>query len=158
VHPFERDGVRVNARSVIRVWLAAQPERSREARLLRAEPRVDPVARTLPLRLEVENADGTLLPGMSLTAEIRLVSESEEDIVSVPLAAVQRVERDWCVFIPRGAGRFERRVIARGRDLGGEIEVLGGLAEGELVVVEGAFVLRSESTRGAGGGEEHHHH
>jgi hypothetical protein len=41
--------------------------------------------------------------------------------------------------------------------LGGEVEILGGLAPDEEVVVEGAFVLRSESTRGADEGDEHDH-
>jgi membrane fusion protein, heavy metal efflux system len=156
VHPFERDGARVDAGASVRLAAAAHPGRSFEAYFLRAGPEVDPVARTLPVRLEVGNADGALRPGMSVTAEIRLAAEGQE-VVTVPLAAVQRVERDWCVFIPRGPGRFERRAIARGRDLGGEVEVLSGLGAGEDVVVEGAFVLRSESTRAAATGDEHGH-
>jgi cobalt-zinc-cadmium efflux system membrane fusion protein len=94
---------------------------------------------------------------MSVTAEIRLGDRAGEEVVSVPIAAVQRVDRDWCVFLPLGRGRFERRSVARGRDLGGEVEILSGLAVDEEVVVEGAFVLRSESVRGGDEGEEHDH-
>jgi multidrug efflux pump subunit AcrA (membrane-fusion protein) len=104
-------------------------------------------AKTLPVRLKVQNAENRLFAGMTVFAEIRVVKPDEAEVLSVPVAAVQRVDREWCVFIPRGKGLFERRPIARGRDLGTEIEVLGGLAVDEEVVVEGAFVLRSETLR-----------
>jgi cobalt-zinc-cadmium efflux system membrane fusion protein len=157
VHPFERDGARIDESAAVRLSAAAHPGRTFEARFLLAGPQVDPGTRTLPVRLAVPNPAEDLLPGMSVTAEIRLADPAAQEIVTVPLASLQRVDRDWCVFVPRGKGRFERRTVARGRDLGGEVEVLGGLAPDEEVVVEGAFVLRSESTRGAEEGDAHHH-
>jgi RND family efflux transporter MFP subunit len=157
VRPFERDGARIDGSAAVRLSAAAHPGRTFEARFLRAGPQVDPETRTLPVRLAVPNPTGELLPGMSVTAEIRLAAPAAQEVVTVPIAAVQRVDRDWCVFVPRGQGRFERRAVARGRDLGGEVEILGGLAPDEEVVVEGAFVLRSESTRGADEGDEHDH-
>lgn len=156
-HPFERDGLRIDSSGSSRIFPAALPGTSLEAKFLRAGPEVDALSRTLPVRFSVPNAEGKLLPGMSITAEIRLSSSSEKEIVTVPIAAVQKIERDWCVFIPKGNGKFERRVIARGRDLGGEVEVLSGLSPEEEVVVEGAFVLRSESTRGEDAGHDHNH-
>lgn len=157
VHPFERDAVRIGEAAQVRLYAAAHPGKTFAASFLRSGPEVDRESRTLPVRLSVPNGDAQLLPGMSVTAEIRIQERAGEEIVSVPIAAVQRVERDWCVFLPLGEGKFERRPIARGRDLGGEVEVLSGLATGEEVVVEGAFVLRSESVRGTGEGEEHEH-
>jgi cobalt-zinc-cadmium efflux system membrane fusion protein len=71
--------------------------------------------------------------------------------------AVQRCEAGWCVFLPRGEGAFEQRAVGRGRDLGPDVEILSGLAEGEVVVVEGAFLLRAEAAKAAGGGDDHHH-
>lgn len=157
VHPFERDAVRIGESAEVRLSAAAHPGKSFAASFLLAGPEVDRESRTLPVRLLVPNGDGLLLPGMSVTAEIRLRERAGEEIVAVPIAAVQRIERDWCVFLPLGKGRFERRAIARGRDLGGEVEVLSGLAADEEIVVEGAFVLRSESVRGAGEAEGHEH-
>lgn len=157
VHPFERDGVRIDPSAKALVIAAALPSQTFEASFLRAGPEVDPVARTLPVRYVLNNQDGQLLPGMSVTAEIRLATASVDEIVSIPLAAIQRLEREWCVFIPMGDGRFERRAVARGRDLGGEVEILKGLNAGEKIVVEGAFVLRSESVRDSERGDDHDH-
>ena len=156
-HPFERDGLRIDASASALIFPSAHPGKSFEAKFLRAGPEVDPISRTLPVRFSVPNSEGRLLPGMSITAEIRLSAEQDQEIVTVPIAAVQKIERDWCVFIPKGRGKFERRIVARGRDLGGEVEILSGLAPGEEIVVEGAFVLRAESTRGEDTGEEHDH-
>ncbi len=156
-HPFERDGLRIDAAASALIYPAAHPGKSFEAKFLLAGPEVDSLSRTLPVRFEVRNPEGRLLPGMSVTAEIRLAPTAEQEIVTVPIAAVQRIERDWCVFLPKGRGKFERRVVARGRDLGGEVEILSGLSPGEEVVVEGAFVLRSEATRGEDTGDEHDH-
>jgi membrane fusion protein, heavy metal efflux system len=75
----------------------------------------------------------------------------------VPAAALQRLDDAWCVFVPRGPGAFEVRTVGRGRDLGGEVEVLSGLSAGETVVVEGAFLLKAEGEKAEGAGAHHDH-
>jgi len=49
------------------------------------------------------------------------------------------------------------REVGRGRDLGGEVEVVSGLQAGETVVVEGAFLLKAEAEKSRGEGEHHDH-
>jgi cobalt-zinc-cadmium efflux system membrane fusion protein len=105
----------------------------------------------------MDNADGLLRPGMSATVALPLGDETG-NVVTVPLASVQRVGTGWVVFLPRKEeGHFDVRAIGRGRELGGEVEVLSGLRAGELVVVDGSFLLKAESdkARGEGGGHEH---
>ena len=58
-------------------------------------------------------------------------------------------------FSQKDANHFEIRRIGRGRDLGGEVEVLSGLRAGETVVVDGAFLLKAQAEKGEG---EHHGH
>jgi cobalt-zinc-cadmium efflux system membrane fusion protein len=59
--------------------------------------------------------------------------------------------------VPQTEGQFELRTIGRGRDLGGEVEILTGLRAGEQVVVEGAFLLKAEADKARGAGEHHDH-
>jgi cobalt-zinc-cadmium efflux system membrane fusion protein len=115
---------------------------------------VERESRTLPVRIDVRNAGGVLRPGMSGTAAVA-VGGSGEPVLTVPLAAVQRVRNEWCVFLPKGAGAFEIRPIGRGRDLVADVEVLSGVRLGETVVVEGAFLLKAHAEKGAGGHDEH---
>ena len=62
----------------------------------------------------------------------------------IPAAAVHRHEGVRFAFVQRGRGRFERRDLEVGRGTADSIEVTDGLAEGELVVVDGGFALKSE--------------
>ena len=91
---------------------------------------------------------------MSATAAVP-VGASEQPILTVPVAAVQRVRNEWCVFLPRDAATFEVRKIGRGRDLGGEVEVVSGLRAGEQIVVDGAFLLKSQAEQSEAGHDEH---
>jgi membrane fusion protein, heavy metal efflux system len=156
VNAFERDAVRIRAGATARITFAALPGRSFDGRVVLVGRLVDPSARTVPVRLVVPNKDGGLRPGMSASAWVAL-GEATSTLVAVPVSAMQRMHDGWCVFVPRGEGVFERRAIGRGRDLGGEVEILTGLRAGESVVVQGAFLLKAEADKSRGEGEHHEH-
>jgi cobalt-zinc-cadmium efflux system membrane fusion protein len=108
------------------------------------------------VRLELDNPEGLLRPGMSASASIPLVGTAS--ILTVPASALQRLENGWVAFLPtRDRGVFQWRAVGRGRTLGGEVEVLTGLKAAEQVVVEGAFLLKAEVEKSRGGGEDHEH-
>ena len=91
---------------------------------------------------------------MSATAAVP-IGTSTTPIMTVPVAAVQRVEENWCVFLPKGRGVFEIRRIGRGRDLGTEVEVVSGLKPDETIVVDGAFLLKSQAEKSEAGHGDH---
>jgi cobalt-zinc-cadmium efflux system membrane fusion protein len=154
-HASERDAVRVAEGASARVTIPALPGASLEARVVHVGRQVDAASRTIPVRLALGNPGGTLRPGMSAT--VALPVGSGGTLLAVPAAALQRLHDTWCVFVPRGPGAFEVRPVGRGRDLGGEVEVLSGLAAGETVVVEGAFLLKAEGEKAEGAGAHHDH-
>jgi cobalt-zinc-cadmium efflux system membrane fusion protein len=156
VHAFERDAVRVKPGATARITFSALPGRSLSGTVKLVGSQVDTSSRTIPIRVEVENPDGTLRPGMSATAWVPL-GDAGETIVAVPAAALQRIQEGWSVFLPREDGAFEVRAVGRGRDLSGEVEVLSGLEPGELVVVEGAFLLKAEREKSRGDAGHHDH-
>jgi cobalt-zinc-cadmium efflux system membrane fusion protein len=67
------------------------------------------------------------------------------------------LQDEWRVFIPKEEGMFEMRTVGRGRDLGGEVEIVSGLRPGERVVVDGAFLLKAEAEKARGEGDHHDH-
>jgi cobalt-zinc-cadmium efflux system membrane fusion protein len=156
VQAFERDAVRIQPGTEARVTFAAFPGEEFTARVGLIGQRVDPASRTIPVRLELDNREGLLKPGMSASAFIPLGGRGA-DILTVPAASLQRLEDGWFAFIPVGKGSFEQRAVGRGRTLGGEVEVLSGLEPGEQVVVEGAFLLKAEVEKSRGEGEHHEH-
>jgi cobalt-zinc-cadmium efflux system membrane fusion protein len=156
VHAFERDAVRVKVGAPARITLPAMPGRTFNGTVTLVGRRVEAESRTVPVRLELSNSDQTLRPGMSATAAIEL-SETGGQILAVPVAALQRVQDQWVVFIPRAEGRFEIRTVGRGRDLGGEVEILTGVRPDDVVVVEGSFLLKAEADKARGEGEHENH-
>jgi cobalt-zinc-cadmium efflux system membrane fusion protein len=83
-------------------------------------------------------------------------SEAAPERPVVPEGAVQRDGEEFLAFVALGPNRFEVRELQIGRRAGGEVEVLAGLEEGERVVVEGAFLLKSEASKDSlGEGHEH---
>jgi membrane fusion protein, heavy metal efflux system len=157
VHAFERDAVRVKSGSNARVAFAALPGRAFSGKVTLVGKQVEPDSRTVPVRIEIENRDGSLRPGMSATAWLT-VGQDKGEVLAVPAASMQRLQEGWIVFIPRSSTEFEMRQVGRGRDLGGgEAEVLSGLKPGETVVVDGSFLLKAQAERSQGEGEEHEH-
>ena len=152
-HVFERDAVRVQTGRVATATFAALPGKSTEATIQWIGREVDAASRTIDIRLDVANPDGVLRPGMSATVALPL-GDAAGAVLTVPASAVQRVGARWAVFVPHGPGEFAVRPIGRGRDLAGEVEVLSGLAAGDDVIVDGAFLLKAEADKAAGGGHE----
>jgi cobalt-zinc-cadmium efflux system membrane fusion protein len=156
-HVFERDAVRVVVGGTGTASFAALPGKTVDGEIVWIGREVETASRTIPVRLEIPNSDGVLRPGMSATVSIP-VGETSGKVVAVPIAAVQRVGETWAVFSPRGTDVFEVRPVGRGRDLGGEVEILSGLAPGDEVVVDGAFLLKAEFDKQRGEGGDHDHH
>ena len=155
VQAFERDALRVAEGGAARVTFAALPGRAFQGTVARVGKEVESASRTVPVRIEIPNPEGLLRPGMSATAWLPL-ADAGGTLVAVPTSALQRLAGGWSVFIPRGQGTFEARPVGRGRDLGGEVEILSGLRAGETVVVDGAFLLKAEADKAHGGGEHEH--
>ena len=154
VHAFERDAVRIRQGVEARVAFPALPGQDFNGKVVVIGRHVERESRTVPVRIEVRNSGNLLRPGMSATATLP-VGETGAAILTIPVASVQRVRNEWCVFLPRDANHFEIRRIGRGRDLGTEVEVLSGLAAGETIVVDGAFLLKAHAEKGAAGHEGH---
>jgi cobalt-zinc-cadmium efflux system membrane fusion protein len=156
VHAFERDAVRLTLGSTARVSFAALPGRAFTGNVTLIGKQVDASSRTIPVRVELANAEQLLRPGMSASAWVP-VGKSSEKVITVPVAALQRIENEWLVFLSTGPDTFEIRPVGRGRDLGTEIEIVSGLKAGERVVVDGAFLLKAEAEKARSEGSEHEH-
>jgi cobalt-zinc-cadmium efflux system membrane fusion protein len=154
VHAFERDAVRISEGVVARIAFPALPGQDFTGTVTMVGRQVESDSRTVPIRIDVNNPARVLRPGMSATAVLP-VGAAGAPILSVPVAAVQRVRNQWCVFVPKDPRTFEIRRIGRGRDLAGEVEVLSGLAGDESIVVDGAFLLKAHAEAGEANHDEH---
>ncbi|AUZ20278.1 efflux transporter periplasmic adaptor subunit [Achromobacter xylosoxidans] len=90
---------------------------------------------TVKLRALFENADEALFPNQFVN--IRLALARQEDVLSIPTAAVQYGADGAFVFVIGDDQRATRRQLTLGRANAGRVEVRSGLAAAERVVVEG---------------------
>ncbi|MBI2424933.1 MAG: efflux RND transporter periplasmic adaptor subunit [Candidatus Hydrogenedentes bacterium] len=107
-------------------------------------PEVDSATRTVAARAVLDNSEGTLRSG--LYGRMRLDAEDGEPSTSVrvPLAAVQHYDDRPYVFVQEAPDLFEVRQVRIGSEAAGEAEVLEGLGTDESVVLEGAYLVKSE--------------
>ncbi len=122
-------------------YLSGEPIRGK---LTYIAPFLDPKTRTIQVRLELDNPDGRLKPGMFGNAVIAGVPHL--DAVAIPTNAVIRSGTRTIAIVALGEGRFEPRELDLGLDTAdGWLEVLSGLDEGERVVISSQFLIDSES-------------
>ncbi|MDN3653935.1 efflux RND transporter periplasmic adaptor subunit [Thalassotalea ponticola] len=101
-------------------------------------PRVDATTRTVQVRAEIPNDNGKLRPGMLMSI---ILQRDVEKLLQIPESAVIPFEETHFVFVAKD-GVAKRMNIEIGRRKPGTVEVIGGLQEGEQVVIEGALKLR----------------
>ncbi len=109
---------------------------------------VDRRTRTVKARVEVPNPDGLLRPGMFVEVEVELGGDRAGLLdLWVPAEAVVEDRDELFVFVRAGPRRFVRRDVKLGARDSGVVEVTAGLSPGEEIVVQGAFLLKSDILR-----------
>ncbi|MDF1624296.1 MAG: efflux RND transporter periplasmic adaptor subunit [Pseudohongiella nitratireducens] len=106
-------------------------------------PELDPVTRSLRLRLALNNPGHRLKPNMF--ASVRVEGPPRPDIISVPREAVIRSGQGARVLTAAGNGRFNVQPVRTGVVSGDRIEILAGLSDGTEIVTSGQFLLDSEA-------------
>lgn len=107
---------------------------------------IDLGTRTTHVRVEVENEERRLRPGQFVRARLA-TEQGQKPTLTVRRSAVLQVEGEPSVFVAEPDGSFVAHPVQLGSAAGERVEVLRGLAEGDTVVTEGAFVLKSELLR-----------
>jgi membrane fusion protein (multidrug efflux system) len=115
------------------------PGRTFSGVLSAIDARVDPVSRSIRVRAELPNADGTLRPGMFMTVNLR--GRTSKAVV-VPEAAIVPEQGRTFVYVVDDASLAKRREVQVGRRRVGEVEIAAGLSAGERVVVDGTVGVR----------------
>jgi cobalt-zinc-cadmium efflux system membrane fusion protein len=152
---FEKDLERVKVGAAVETRLNAYPSEAFEGTVEAIGKQLDATARTVLARIRVKDHGDLLKVGLFGSA--RVVTEAGDarhPRVVVPTSALTKVADRSVVFVLQPDGDFELHPVTLGRSAGGRVEVLGGLREGERVVVDGVFTLKSAVLKGTFGEEE----
>ncbi|HSH42781.1 MAG TPA: efflux RND transporter periplasmic adaptor subunit, partial [Arenicellales bacterium] len=130
------------AGQTIRVRVDAFPDRAFDGEVYAIDPQIDPGGRSIAIRARIDNADRVLRPG--LFARVRLIVAERPESLVVPEQAI----------VPRGEQRYVFRVVddqavltevRLGQRQAGDVEVLDGLDDGDIVVTAGQLKIRDGS-------------
>lgn len=152
---YERDLARVHEGDAARIVTVPFPGRVFEGRVDHVHAVVDPSKRVAHVRIVLPNPDRLLRPGMSATARISAEAQpasadggaGSAPIAVIPRSAVQSIDGQPFVFVEKRAGAYELRAVEKGAEYEALVEVVRGLSAGETIVVDGAFILKSEVLR-----------
>ena len=156
------------------IGIAAYPNMRFAGQVERLRDELNPETRTVRAIIHVSNSSARLRPGMFATVRLLVpsatvaratagVGGAEADLLTIPESAVVTEGEHRFVFVEVGERTFERREVeiaslappgsaTPGRD---RVAVTTGLAAGDRVVVNGAFILKSELAKAGLGGHGH---
>ena len=103
----------------------------------------DPASRTVAVRVEINNPDGTLKPGMLVLAKAD-EGLTARAVLAVDNRALQDIDGDTCVFKEVSAHTYKKQAVKVGVKNDQYTEVIQGLQAGDRVVTNGSFALKSE--------------
>ncbi len=151
VYEFEVPYIRVG--HAAEAQLSYYPGKTYTGKVTYIYPTVDPVARTVKVRLEFPNPKFEFKPGMFANVEFRIDYGQQ---ILLPQEALLDSGQKQYVFIAHGDGMFEPRTVETGAKLDGKVVITSGLKPGDAVVLSGNFLIDSESRlKSAMGGMKH---
>ncbi len=147
----EQDVALVQPGQAVDFTVLSYPQEVFQGKIARVGNAVEMDSRTFEIRIEVDNKDGRLKPGMF--ADLEIITEVLHNALLISDVALQTESEEQIAFVALDGNRFEKRVVKVGREQDGWVQVLDGIKAGERVVTEGSFTLKSEMLKGELGEE-----
>lgn len=155
VEVYEQEFAAIAVGQPVEIRSRAYPDRAFAGRIALVYPFLDPKTRTIRVRVVLPNPDLALRPEMFVNAVIKAPLAPT---VVVPSTAVLDTGKRRVVWVETSPGMFEPRPVQTGTQAGGMIQILSGIAAGEMVAVSGGYLIDSESQLQGGGGQDHSQH
>ncbi len=133
-------GVRVGNEA--KIALPAYPGKEIIGRITRIAPVADSPSHTFAAEVSVDNSQGMLA---GVYANVTLVAEPKENVLTIPLHAIVMRDDQQTVFVVGEDNLVQRNVLNVGYTDDKVAEILGGVDENDLIVTEGHNKLREGS-------------
>lgn len=130
----EKDVKFIHLGDQVEMVIEALADGVRRGKVIFVKQVADPVTLTFPVHVEVANAEGLIRPGM--IAKVNLVRRRFEKAIAVNIFYVLRHEKGYRVFVEQDGLACARDVVIGIFD-GQMVQIVSGLAEGDLLIVKG---------------------
>ncbi|WP_455374777.1 efflux RND transporter periplasmic adaptor subunit [Kaarinaea lacus] len=107
-------------------------------------PALDPMTRSLKVRMRFDNPEESIKPNMY--ADVEIYAKPKKKVLTIPREALITTGDENRVIISMGDGKFIPMKVKVGMRTDRGVEILNGLAEGDNVVTSSQFLIDSESS------------
>jgi len=121
-------------------WDRDQKNKLASGFLLSSDNQIDTATGTIKMKAQFPNPDGMLFPNQFVN--VRMVVDTKKDATVIPMAAIQRGARGTIVYVVKEDKTISMRPVTLGPVENELVAIDGGVAPGELVVVDGIDRLR----------------
>lgn len=134
---FEKDIAKVQPGTRVAVSVDAFPGQQWISRIDSVSGTLDPVTRTLKVRVALPNPGDKLKPEMFAALHVDI---GRHTAIVVPASAVIHEGQNTVIFVDNN-GKPEQRNVTIGQAVDGRVEIASGLEKGQRVAVNGAELL-----------------
>lgn len=147
---YERDIAAVKKAQAIQqlaatISVKAYPDQEFAGTVDLVSPAMDESSRTVKLRVQARNDDGRLLAGMF--ASLKVYLPGSDEALALPREAILDDEGRSFAFVHHQGDFYVRRPVVLGRQWAGWAEIERGVTPSDTVVVDGAFLMKSDVLR-----------
>lgn len=140
---YEHDSSLVKIGQKVNLEFTAIPGENFSGVIDFVNPILDVNSRTLKIRTSIENSSGKLKPGMIADAVLEVAIDGTPLVV--PRTAVIDTGKRKVVWLKLSDNSFIAKIVKTGYESEGYVEVMHGLMENELIVIEGNFLLDAQA-------------
>ncbi|HAT2106531.1 TPA: efflux RND transporter periplasmic adaptor subunit [Legionella pneumophila] len=154
---YEEDLGKVKVGQEVNVRVLSYPKQTFPGLVTLIEPNLDPLTRTVNVRITLDNKERLLKPGMFVRANVILTHNKAA--LTVPNTALLQADSKQFVFVQNG-GTYKRVDVKVGAVEDDYSEIIDGLVPGDLVVTQGnreLYTLWLSGGRKLQSGQEEHH-
>ena len=120
----------------VEIKVDAYPTELFHGKISTINPMIDPMNRTFKVKILISNKDYRLNSGMF--ARVKILPNIQQNAIVVPIRAVTEREKSQVAFVVENK-RATMKVVQTGINDNTYIQILEGLQEGEIVIVEGHY-------------------
>ncbi len=143
---YEQDMPWISVGQSVSVTTPSKPGRTFVGKVTFIDPNFDETTRSTSIRVELEN------PRVNGKRELlhRLYADGAVEVktpavLAIPRSAVIQTGADAVVYVDQGGGAYSQKPVKTGRHGDQLVEVLSGLAEGDLVVTNGNLLIDGQA-------------
>lgn len=149
---YEKDMAIVKGVKTVKIRCESCPGEEFTGRIIYSGETIDSETRTIKVRAQMTDGCSKLKPEMFCSMIIP--SGSGVKRLALPGEAVIKDGSSSFVFVDLGGNSFEKRMVETGINSGKFVEIRKGISQGEKIVTDGTFYLKSEMLKGLFGEEE----